>query len=93
MQTVALVTSIAAVLTILALVVYLTTVALMLRHVSFTLGTIIAGLRAIALQAEPLRGLMTEIEGDLAAVRSALEQALAPTKTTPRTRSGGARRR
>lgn len=89
MQPVALVTVIAAVLTVVALVIYLTAVALMLKHVNFTLGTIIAGVRAIANQAEPLRDIMDDIEGDLRDTDAALE-ALVEAKTgqkRPRSRT------
>lgn len=77
MQLVAIVTLIGVFLTVVALAVALTGVALMLRHVSFTLGTIIAGLRAIALQAQPLEEVLGDINRDLEASREALEGLLA----------------
>lgn len=76
MPAAAIVTLIATGLTVLALAFYLVHVALMLRHVSFTLGTIIAGLRAIAHQTEPLEPVVGAINHDLADVRAALDQLL-----------------
>ena len=76
MPAAAIVTLIAVALTVLALAFYLVYVALMLRHVSFTLGTIIAGLRAIAHQTEPLEPVVAEINQDLAEVQGALDQLL-----------------
>lgn len=60
-----------------ALAYYLIRVAVILRGVSFTLGTIIAGLTAIAHQAEPLRPVMDGINRDLGETRSALESLVA----------------
>lgn len=77
MQPAAIVTLIGVALTVVALAVALIGVALMLRHVSFTLGTIIAGLRAIAHQAQPLDEVLTDINRDLQASRDALEGLLA----------------
>jgi hypothetical protein len=73
----AIVTLIGTALTVTVLASYLVRVALLLRHVSFTLGTIIAGLRAIANQTEPLEPIIDEIDADLADVRSTLAGLLA----------------
>lgn len=67
------VTLIAIGLTVAALAYYLIHVIILLRGTSFTLGTIIAGLRSIAYQARPLDEVVTEINQDLAEVQSALE--------------------
>lgn len=64
-------------LTVAALALYLISVALMLRHVSFTLGTIIAGLWSIAHQTEPLRGVMDQIVNEVGQARSTLDNLLA----------------
>lgn len=77
MQLVAIVTLVGVALTVLALAVYLVTVAWLLYKVSFTLGTVVAGLRAIANQTEPLRPVIDEINADLAGVQGALEGLLA----------------
>lgn len=73
MPAAAIVTLIATGLTIAALAVYLVTVAWQLRHVSFTLGTIIVGLRAIGNQTEPLGPVISEIRGDLEGLQATLE--------------------
>lgn len=77
MQLATIVTLIGVALTVVALAVALIGVALMLRSVSFTLGTIIAALRAIAHQAQPLDGVLGQINRDLEASREALEGVLA----------------
>lgn len=92
MQPAGIVTLIGAVLTVGALVIYLTAVALMLKHVNFTLGTIIAGVRAIANQAEPLAAVINDIETDLSQTRGALE-GLIEAKTGRRMRGVLQRRR
>lgn len=77
MQPVAIVFLIGVALTIVALAVYLVTVAWILKKLSFTLGTVVAGLRAIANQTEPLKPVIEEINADLAGVQDALEGLLA----------------
>lgn len=77
MQPVAIVTLIGVALTVLVLAAYLLTVAWILYKVSFTLGTVVAGLRAIANQTEPLKPVIDEINADLAGVQGALEGLLA----------------
>lgn len=71
------VTLIGVALTVAALALYLISVALMLRHVSFTLGTIIAGLWSIAHQTEPLRGVMDQVVNEVGQARSTLDGLLA----------------
>lgn len=75
-------------LTVAVLAAYLIRVALILVHVNFTLGTIIAGVRAIATQVEPLNPVVSEINNDLAGLAKALEdlvsKATKPAGRTPR---------
>lgn len=73
MPAVAIVTLVIVALTILTLAVYLVSIAWILKHVNFTLGTVIAGVRAIGNQTEPLRSITTEINSELAGVQGALE--------------------
>lgn len=70
------VTLIAVGLVVAALAVYLIWVALLLRRVSFNLGTIIAGLHSIAFQAEPLGRRLQRINGGLETSRQTLQQFL-----------------
>lgn len=72
----AVVTLIGVALTVAVLAIYLTRVALILNHVNFTVGTINAGVRAIAQGAEPLEPLISEIYSHLEETRLALEDAL-----------------
>lgn len=60
-------------LTVAVLAAYLIRIALILVHVNFTLGTIIAGVRAIATQVEPLNPVIGEINNDLIGLAKALE--------------------
>lgn len=55
-----------------ALVIYLTTIAYVLKRVSFTLGTVLIGVRAIANQCEPVRGVVDDIARDIASIQQAL---------------------
>lgn len=64
-------------LTVAVLAAYLIRVALILVHVNFTLGTIIAGVRAIATQVEPLGPVINEINADLAGLAKSLEDLVA----------------
>lgn len=76
MQPAGIVTLIGVALTVVALAGYLTRVVLILRHVNFTVGTIIAALWAIVNQTEPLRPVMDEITGELSEVQTSLESLL-----------------
>lgn len=67
------VTLIAITLTVLALAGYLLHVIWLLHRTSFALGTIVAGLRAIAYQTRPIGPVVRDINADLAEVQSALE--------------------
>lgn len=70
------VTLIAVGLVVAALAIYLIWVALLLRRVSFNLGTIIAGLHSIAFQAEPLGRRLQRINGALESSHQTLQQFL-----------------
>lgn len=72
----AVVTLIGVALTVVVLAAYLIRVAAILQHVNFTVGTINAGVRAIAQGAEPLDPLISEIYSHLETTRLALEDAL-----------------
>lgn len=73
MPAAAIVTLIGVALTVAALAAFLVHVAWMLRHASFTLGEIIAGLRAIADKTEPLGPVLEEVNRDLAETKAALD--------------------
>jgi hypothetical protein len=70
--------------TVAVLAVYLIRVALVLKHVNFTLGTVIAGVRAIELATRPITPILGSIAGDLAATQQALEDLLASKAARPR---------
>lgn len=84
------VTLIAVGLVVAALAVYLIWVALLLRRVSFNLGTIIAGLNAIAFQAEPLGRRLQRINGGLETSRQTLQQFLEQKQRQSQSRSAPA---
>lgn len=67
------VTLVAIALAVLAIAGYLLHVIWLLHRTSFALGTIVAGLRAIAYQTRPLGPIVRAINADLAAVQDALE--------------------
>jgi hypothetical protein len=71
------VTLILVLVTVAALAAYLIRVALVLKHVNFTLGTVIAGVRAIELATRPITPILGSIAEDLAATQKALEDLLA----------------
>ena len=71
------VTIVLVLVTVAALATYLIRVALVLKHVNFTLGTVIAGVRAIELATRPITPILGSIAGDLAATQKALEDLLA----------------
>ncbi|MDP8931693.1 MAG: hypothetical protein M3O70_24780 [Actinomycetota bacterium] len=73
MQPAGIVTLIGVALTVVALAAYLTRVVLILRHVNFTVGTIVAALWAIVNQTEPLRQAMNDITGELNEIQSSLD--------------------
>ncbi|MDP9406673.1 MAG: hypothetical protein M3P95_01950 [Actinomycetota bacterium] len=57
-----------------ALAFYLLWVVVILRRLTDTLGKVLFGVRSIAHRVEPVGPVVTEINGDLAAVAEALEQ-------------------
>ncbi len=68
---------------VLVLASYLITVAYLLSRVTFTLGTILIGVRAIANQTEPVGAVVAGIAGDVAAIEGALRSLLPPTSGRP----------
>ncbi len=85
-------------LVVVALAGYLITVAYVLNKVTFTLGTILIGVRSIAEQTEPVEEVVTGIASDVASIQAALSSLL-PSKGVrrslpsrpPRTRQGTGR--
>ncbi|MGI8757886.1 MAG: hypothetical protein ACR2K0_01095 [Acidimicrobiales bacterium] len=90
------VTLVAVFLVVAALAGYLITIAATLRDVSFTLGTILIGVRAIANQTAPLKGVVGDIVGDVVAIDTAFKGLLARGQVTAGGRdaltTGGSRR-
>ena len=82
MPAVAVVTLVGVAITVAALAFYLVRIALALKQVNFTLGTVIAGVRAIELATRPINPVLGSIAGDLAVTQKALEDLLAK-KTKP----------
>ena len=60
-----------------ALAAYLIRVALVLKHVNSTLGSVIAGVGAIEVATRPITPILGSIAGELAASQKALEDLLA----------------
>ncbi len=56
-----------------ALALYLITIAAMLRTVSFNVGTVLVGVRAIAHQTAPIGGVLKDIVRDVGEIESALD--------------------
>ena len=73
MNSAAVVTLIGVAIIVGALAVYLTIIALTLRKVSFHLGTVLIGVRAIANQTEPVGEVVGAIAADIDAIQKALE--------------------
>ena len=71
------VTLILVLVTVAALAAALVRVALLLKHVNFTLGTVIAGVRAIELATRPINPVLGDIAGELSATQGALDNLLA----------------
>ena len=55
-----------------AIAAYLIIIAYTLNDVSFTLGTVLIGVRAIAFQCEPVGSVVSGIAGDVKAIEGAL---------------------
>ncbi len=75
-----------------ALAIYLITIATILKHVSFTVGTVLIGVRAIANQTAPLGPVVRDILGDVRAIEDDLESLLSGTSAAPVRRRSTARR-
>jgi hypothetical protein len=75
-----------------ALAIYLITIAAILRHVSFTVGTVLIGVRAIANQTAPLGPVVRDILGDVRAIEDDLEALLGAGGRAPARRRSSARR-
>ena len=56
-----------------AVAIYLIIIAYTLNKVSFTVGTVLIGVRAIASQTQPLEAVIRDIYNDVAAINNALE--------------------
>ena len=56
-----------------ALALYLINICLILNHVSFTVGTVIIGVKAIAQACEPLAPVIRDIAGNVSAIDEDLE--------------------
>ena len=70
-----------------ALALYLITIALILKHVSFTVGTVLIGVRAIANQSAPLGPVIRDILGDIRAIEDDLDGLLGSAAPARRGRS------
>ena len=71
------VTLVLVLVTVAALAAALVRVAKLLKHVNFTLGTVIAGVRAIELATQPINPVLGDIAGELSATQRALDDLLA----------------
>lgn len=66
------VTLIAVFIAVAAIAIYLIVVAYILNRVSFTVGTVLIGVRAIAAQCEPLTPVVRDIVNDVAAIEQTM---------------------
>lgn len=71
---------------VVVLALYLITVVVLLRHVSFTVGTVLVGVRAIAQQVQPIGPVVREIVSDVQAIDKALEGLLEGGEEQPQRR-------
>lgn len=78
---------IAAIVAVLA--AYLITVAAMLNHVSFTVGTILVGVRSIAHQTAPIGGVVREIVREVQGIEEDLDALLEAAEEEPAQLSSG----
>jgi len=72
MPVVAIVTLVLVFVLVAAIALYLIIIAATLYNVTFTLGTILIGVRAIAYQTEPVGDVLGGIAGDVQAIEGAL---------------------
>jgi len=68
------------------LALYLITIAVILKEVSFNVGTVLIGVRAIAKQCEPIGPVVRDIVGDIRSIDDDLH-ALLGTSTSRRARA------
>ena len=66
---------------------YLIVVAWILNHVSFTVGTVLIGVRAIVYQTEPVDGVVKGILNDVTQIQNALRGLLPPSALPPSRRA------
>ena len=78
------VTLIATTIVVAALAIYLSTIAMILKKVTFTLGTIIAGLGAIEHATQPTGSVVAEINGSLEQIASAVREKITAPLTAAR---------
>jgi uncharacterized protein YoxC len=76
---------VAAIVVVLAL--YLITVAAMLRHVSFTVGTILIGVRSIASQTAPIGGVVRDIVREVQGIEDDLDALISSAEEEPASRA------
>lgn len=75
---------------VVVLALYLITIATILRHVSFTVGTVLIGVRAIAQQVQPIGPVVSDIVRDVQDIDNALDGLLAGGEEQPERRALGA---
>jgi|SRR5438270_2686797 hypothetical protein len=56
-----------------AIALYLINICVILNHVSFTVGTVIVGVKSIAMATEPLAEVVRDIQNNIAAIDEDLE--------------------
>ena len=74
-----------------ALAFYLITIAATLRHVSFTVGTVLIGVRSIANQTAPLAPVVRDILGDVQAIERDLNDLVTGAQRAARLERAGRR--
>ncbi len=72
-----------------ALAFYLITITMILKHVSFTVGTVLIGVRAIAAQCQPLQPVIRDIANDVAAIDDDLEALVTGGEGRPKPQNRG----
>jgi hypothetical protein len=68
---------------VVVLALYLITITVLLRHVSFTVGTILVGVRAIAMQCQPIGPVVRDIVREVQAIDDDLDALLAGGEEQP----------
>lgn len=72
-----------------ALALYLIEIASNLNHVSFTVGTVLVGVRSIAAQTEPLAPVVRDLVSNISAIDSELEALVSQGESVEKAPSGG----